>query len=854
MPPHRFAPLALALCVLTTDASSQNDRWLEDFAMPGVRQKVFALGTFQGDLIAGGSPLETPGEFLGHVALYDGHRWESLGEGVSDTVHAIAEYEGDLIVGGSFLGAGGVQALHIARWDGAEWWPLGQGIGTGLDAPTVHDLAVFQGELYAIGEFTSAGGAQAYSIARWNGSSWSPVGGGLTLNPGQQGAGRVLYATPTLLYAGGQFKSAGGVAVRNLAAWDGTSWSDVGGGIDPNGRVASITEFEGDLYIGGTFNYVGSSPDFFHNIARWDGSTWDVVGGGLPDGVNGVEVDSLEVFGGALHATGNFNYAGGVQGVGVLSPRVARWDGTAWSSTGGIWGSDGNEQDWPTTVWKDKLIVGGRLSYAGSSVEYSDQVVSTGVVGFDGNTWIPLGRGLGIEGQTNVIVPWQGGWVVGGAFTNAGTERFGHLAFWNGGEWSSIGDANARILDAVVFQGDLIVTGDFTEIAGVPVSGCARFDGTTWSQVGDTTPGAALEVHGGQLYLGGLGSPKRFDGNSWVTFGEQLFGYTVDLHSHAGKLWIGGNIGAFAGPGPHLLCWDGTTMLAVGAPDNRVTALGTINGELVVGGEFNQIGGVSAKGVARFDGSTFSAMGGGLGGGGVFAFEQVESDLYAAGSFTPFFGAPLGFVARWTGAKWESLADGLDNAPLDLAYDAGAQLLYAVGGNFQVAGDRPCRSFAAWRVGPSPFRLFCDSVSTGCPCTGPASSGGCPNGVQRGGLLQAYGFSSLTGNALTLASTDLPPGTASILFTGSVELTVPIQLANGMRCVGSPVRIGPVRKADANGAITRTDVIDRLSATLPDGSLLPGTTWYFQDWYRDPAGPCGLTANTTSGIEVLFTP
>jgi len=34
----------------------------------------------------------------------------------------------------------------------------------------------------------------------------------------------------------------------------------------------------------------------------------------------------------------------------------------------------------------------------------------------------------------------------------------------------------------------------------------------------------------------------------------------------------------------------------------------------------------------------------------------------------------------------------------------------------------------------------------------------------------------------------------------------------------------------------------------------PGTTWYAQTWYRDPAGPCGGGFNTSNGLVLTFTP
>ena len=850
---RRFTLQLTAIAMALPLAHAQNVRWSPEFTMPGVRRKVLAVGTYDGKLVAGGTPIETRDEFLGHLAVFDGNRWRSLGDGVDDFVIAVQEFRGDLIVAGKFLTAGSSTALHIARWDGSLWHSMAGGIGNGLRVPTVFDLEIFQGELYAAGEFTTAGGSDALSIARWDGASWSPVGGGISRTSGAQGTVRVLHATSTHLYAGGNFERAGGQIVRHLARWDGATWSDFGGGTETFGTIASITTFQGDLYVGGTFNYMSGTGTFFNHIARWDGSTWQDVDGGLPDGASGVEVNSLRVFDDALYATGNILTAGGPFGSGILTPRVARWDGSSWSSTGGIWESDSNEQDWPTTVWDGKLIVGGRLSFAGPSSNFSSHVVSTGVIAYDGSEWSTVGTGLGIEGQTNVIVPWNGGWIVGGAFTNAGGQRYSNLVFWNGGRWSAVGEADRRIHDALVHAGELFVAGDFTEIDGVSVSGVARFDGASWSPVGDADAASTIEVYQDELYIGGSGTPRRFDGSSWVPFGPQLFGNVVDLHTHAGKLWIGGTIGEFAGPGPYLLSWDGATMEPVGAPNRRVTGLASFGADLIVGGEFDQIGGVDARGVARFDGSAFRTMGSGLGGGGVLTFEIVEGQLYAGGNFTPFFGAPPGFVARWTGSTWMSLGSGVGGAVTDLAYDPASRSLYVTGQAFQTAGDKPCRAFAAWRVGDDPFGSFCESSETSCPCTAPAESGGCPNGTGRGGQLAASGFASISAGALTLESTELPPRALSVLFAGPSVLLTPIPLQNGMRCVAAPRRVHPLRNSDERGTLVRENVIQELDAVLP-GGLLPGSTWYFQDWHRDRFGACGLGANTSNGVAVQFSP
>jgi hypothetical protein len=55
-----------------------------------------------------------------------------------------------------------VSASGIARWNGTTWQPLGTGIGGG-----VYALTVYNGELIAGGNFTTAGGNVSAYWARW---------------------------------------------------------------------------------------------------------------------------------------------------------------------------------------------------------------------------------------------------------------------------------------------------------------------------------------------------------------------------------------------------------------------------------------------------------------------------------------------------------------------------------------------------------------------------------------------------------------------------------------------------------------------------------------------------------------
>src|SRR5205823_3570675 len=95
-------------------------------------------------------------------------------------VRAITISGSDVYVGGSFTTAGAVPANNIARWNGSSWSALGSGV-SGSSFPRVNAIAINGSDVYASGEFTTAGGVSANNIARWDGLGglWSALGSGV---------------------------------------------------------------------------------------------------------------------------------------------------------------------------------------------------------------------------------------------------------------------------------------------------------------------------------------------------------------------------------------------------------------------------------------------------------------------------------------------------------------------------------------------------------------------------------------------------------------------------------------------------------------------------------------------------
>jgi hypothetical protein len=90
----------------------------------------------------------------------------------------------------------------------------------------------------------------ANRIAKWNGTTWSALGTGLSAEA------RTLANMGSTIYAGGDFLTAGGLSAPYLAAWDGANWAAVDG--SANASVYRLLSVGYSLYAGGSFTSIGS--------------------------------------------------------------------------------------------------------------------------------------------------------------------------------------------------------------------------------------------------------------------------------------------------------------------------------------------------------------------------------------------------------------------------------------------------------------------------------------------------------------------------------------------------------------------------------------------------------------------
>jgi len=335
--------------------------------------------------------------FVTHFA--HSQQWQNLGSSLNSNVHSVEEYEGDVYIGGNFTHAGVQELNGVARLNGTSWEPLGSGITMGL--VNVNDMIEYEGKLVVAGSFIEAGGLTANNIAQWDGNSWEVLGTGVS------GTVYDLQIYNGDLFVAGNFDSAGTIAADLIARWNGIEWFSLA---TTNLVADSITEMEvydGHLYVIGAIDSVNGIAA--NSIARWSEFAWNKVGEGLPDRVN----DLISLNGVLLAGTTlELNHE--------LVPFwwTYAWDGIDWT----VYADSGHARTQSMTIANGALVAG---------------------VGSPSGNCYPL-------------------------------DNF--VRYWSGGDWKEIGtEINGYVNEVDVIDGVLYAVGHFNQQAGCSLSYVASY-------------------------------------------------------------------------------------------------------------------------------------------------------------------------------------------------------------------------------------------------------------------------------------------------------------------------------------------------------------------------------------------
>lgn len=338
--------------------------------------------------------------------------------------------------------------------DGFGQW---KGISSGTNGIVKTITSATHNNTYIGGNFTTAGGVSVSNIALI-----TPEGEWQNLGGGSNGSVNSIAIAPNgNVFIGGEFTQIGDINANNIAYWNGSVWTALGNGT--NGPILDLDfDQEGSLFAGGVFTTVGDIEA--NNIAKWQDGNWASLRDANTDiaGTNN-EIRSI-AFDGAnnLYVGGNFDTAGGIS-----AARIAKWDSLNWSALGS--GTSGFVQ--AICIKDDYLYAGGNFNLAGDIT--ANRIARWN---FINSTWESLGNGL--SGSVNTITSNENYIFVGGDFEMASDTKdmnaiVNNIARWskdNG--WEALGQETAVGLNSSVLtlefsnnSEELFVGGTFS-IAG----------------------------------------------------------------------------------------------------------------------------------------------------------------------------------------------------------------------------------------------------------------------------------------------------------------------------------------------------------------------------------------------------
>ena len=502
-----------------------------------------------------------------------------------------------------------------------------------------------------------------------------------------------------------------------------------------------------------------------------------------------------------------------------------------------------------------------------------------------------------------------------GAFSSAGGTPANRIAKWNGAQWSGLDNGlgvGSALALAVLDDGAgpaLYVGGTFTTAGNGLASRVAKWDGTSWSPLGagigpgfvsalvafDDGSGPALYAGGSFGSAGGASANciAKWDGANWSALPGvwssgspgSVGALVVHDEGHGPRLFAAGSLQNMGAPPSSFVArWDvGLWSLLSSPQDAGETALALASGDLgsgpalYAGGDFITIGGVPAPGIARWDGTSWSAVGTGISNSwdppvkAIAIFDDGHgSALYAAGAFSAAGGGSASNIARWDGTQWTSLGSGTDAPIFALApFTLSGDPALFVGGNFGSAGGNASNHLGRWALPPGCAQValtICEPGQSGtmdCPCSNPPAGlgRGCDNGSATGGAsLVASGHASLAHDTLLFTTSGENASATSILMQGTTSVSGGVAFGQGVRCVTGAVKrlcfqaaVGGSISVPPGGSLS----ISARSALLGD-ALTAGSRRYYGVYYRDPIVPIGCpvgsTYNVSQQLDVLWHP
>jgi len=151
---------------------------------------------------------------------------------------------------------------------------------------------------------------------------------------------------------------------------------------------------------------------------------------------------------------------------------------------------------------------------------------------------------------------------------------------------------------------------------------------------------------------------------SWSVLPAGTFDYVrAAAVDGGGLLVVAGSLGSGASLQHRVARFDGSTWTVLGGNfDGPVLALATFGNDVMVGGSFSNNAGLPLANVARWSGSSWSGMGGGVAGPAAAVTAVCmpgNGPPLIGGTFTTAGGVAAANIAQWNGSAWQALGSGL---------------------------------------------------------------------------------------------------------------------------------------------------------------------------------------------------
>jgi hypothetical protein len=290
--------------------------------------------------------------------------------------------------------------------------------------------------------------------------------------------------------------------------------------------------------------------------------------------------------------------------------------------------------------YNNELYVGGLFAKAGN-VDVSN------IAKWNGRKWTSVASG--VNGAVSSLCVSNGELYVGGNFTMAGADTISHIAKWNGKVFMSTGKGiNGRVYSMAVFNNELYVAGLFDKAGDVLTSNIAKWNGKDWSVVG---PAIA-----------------KWENNSWNVAGSGINGRVYSLCVYDSCLYAAGKF-TYAGvtPANYIAKWNGSNWSALGSglsltstSEPYARAFAVYNNELYITGFFNDADGIAVNNITKWNGKNFMPVGTGIEyspTGESFGRTMIvyNGELYIGGVFNNAGSNFTTNIAKWNGKAWSAV-------------------------------------------------------------------------------------------------------------------------------------------------------------------------------------------------------